>query len=209
MRVFRKIRAGEEITINYILDGVKTTSERRKRLKYSFNFVCFCQACNITAEEEEEEKRLCEKFHEAEVELGPHCEPEDFDPSQPLTTLIVNMRQEIGCIRVMYKIAKDIGVLGKTALLDGIVERGYTLSVGGYVFANALSQRSEMDHFQKANADFWKVGVKVATLVYGQDHPVTVSWKVILPFSTKYKSQTIYKRHHTTLAPQVRGALQL
>ena len=170
VRVIKNIKEGEEITINYILAVVKATSERKLILKESFNFDCTCRACNISEQEKKDEKILCEKFHGAEAEMRV------LKMSQEVCGGLTSgeiLRKEVDCIKSMYKTAKVIGVLGKTALLD-LIGEGFSMAIEGCMEAGM----SEMiDSFKKDAEAFSKVGVKLAAMVYGEEYPVTLSWK--------------------------------
>merc|ERR1719234_3024648 len=50
IRALRKIKEGEEITVNYISALLGPRDERRKILKDKYNFDCNCEACDHLAE---------------------------------------------------------------------------------------------------------------------------------------------------------------
>ena len=65
MRVLRKIKEGEEITLAYTWKWAR--EERRAELENYFNFNCRCEACDISEEEILEEKEITEKFEDEQV----------------------------------------------------------------------------------------------------------------------------------------------
>ena len=92
VRVLRKIKEGEEITLGYTSQWAR--EERRAELENYFNFNCRCEACDISEEEILEEKEITEKFKDEEMTRN--CLLTSGLKYQKLFSMMVTHAQENG-----------------------------------------------------------------------------------------------------------------
>jgi hypothetical protein len=164
-RAVREIGRGEEITLGYRQMWTLTREERRRSLKENFNFDCCCEACDITEEEAEREARDCEQFKALNKER------------QAITgSSTAELQQEMNCLKSMYILANDMGIIKKSLILRFIIEECFDVLCQCLIYTEDIPT-DKIANFSEDAKYFSSLGFQISTMLYGKDHTVTCGWK--------------------------------
>ena len=183
LRALRKIKQGEEITICYIDEdkSVWSREERRAEMKTFYNFDCKCVGCDMTGEQIQQEKEKIEAFKEQVVKretVQVMKSMADDDHEERLQWI----REELDCVKQMYKLAKTIKPMNRGWMLDHIVEQGFILACSGaeeeFKLGGLLDSREDEKKAWTGEAKkFAIVGLGIATTLFGGDNLRTQLWE--------------------------------
>ena len=179
VRTLRKIKQGEEITVSYITIGrgqLFGREERRSLIKDTYHFDCKCKTCDLADEEVEQEmKRLDEYMEEMQKKKRFH------DSAKTATYVRTGqaLRQsELGCLKKLYRIAKEIKTFNRRFILRDIVEEAFDVSVQGALSAaTSLNMGSAKMAWMKDAKNFADIGLEIAKTLNGPDHSETKAWR--------------------------------
>ena len=92
------------------------------------------------------------------------------------------IREELDCVKQMYKLAKTIKPMNRGWMLDHIVEQGFILACSGaeeeFKLGGLLDSREDEKKAWTGEATkFAIVGLKIATTLYGEDNLRTQLWE--------------------------------
>ena len=175
IRALRKIREGEEITVSYL--DLMCRAERRAKLKADFNFFCNCTACDETEEQAEEEAQDIEKYKNEQNEID---EINDLLCSGvgDYTFKHCLLKRMMQGLKKMYRLARKLEtIVPGDQLLDEVLEDAYQVSCKGAFVANRFAMRSDEKGWRKDAVMFAKIGLEIATTLYGEEHSETRDWK--------------------------------
>ena len=200
LRAIRNIHEDEEITVTYLGTEMMTREERRQSLLENYSFWCCCVACDISEEDAEIQREKCEKFRELEQEKKTMKEEakkqnENFEKSRSilrekeqgkqtkafLESLCKNTRNEIACLKELYKLAKQMKLIRIITINKYIVAEGFDASCQG--FCNLLNPsclnilNEERNQFLKDANMFADVGLQLSILVNGKEHSTSLEWQ--------------------------------
>ena len=174
VRALRNIKEGEEITICYT-DSDKSLwsrEERRAELKHVYNFDCNCEGCTMRDEQIQEENENIAAFREQVAKRESVEEKRKWADEDNQELRLNLIREEIDCVKQMYKLAKTIKPMNRGWILDNIVVRGFNLSCSG-----ALGEEAKK---------FADVGLQIAKTLFGKDNLWTQLWKKRAADPTSY-----------------------
>jgi len=180
IRSISNIEDGEEITISYGGLEVEDTRVRRENLS-RYHFHCNCPACNLSKENLEEEKKICQNFRELEEKSNFLRKEQNF--IQTITNVFnyLKTRNEVDCYKQMYQIAKKLKTLKIKSILNNIVEIGFDASCQGYYNMNkvaALTNLPDKGKFLIDSQNFASVGLKLSLLIHGKENKETMDWEM-------------------------------
>lgn len=183
LRALRKIRQGEEITICYIDENrsVWSREERRAEMKTFYNFDCNCEGCDMTEEQVQQERETIEAFKErvAQRETVQVMKSMADDDHQERLEWI---REELNCVKEMYKLAKTIKPMKRRWVLDNIVDQGFFLACSAaeeeFKLGGLEDSRDDQKKVWKGEAKkFASVGLQIAKTLFGEDNLRTHAWE--------------------------------
>jgi hypothetical protein len=165
IRAMRKIRPGEEITVNYKEDNwVATREERQSHLKKEYNFDCNCKACDATEAEMKKQASLCNEYNKKKNEK------EEFRQNGL-------MDKEAECLKQMYGLAKVIKTVSRRNVLMSIVQEAFYLHIKGFMFEGHSRNREEAaSAWMKYAKKFATIGLGIATTLFGENNSLTQQW---------------------------------
>ena len=154
IRALRKIKEGEEITVNYISALVEPRDKRRRILKDKYNFDCNCEACDLT---------------EAQIQ----CEIENIKAYNDQKRKQKEFKEkgllirELEFLKKMYRLAKEIKTFSLRVFLYDIVDRAYEVSCEGFENRDRARRREDWEKDAKQFAD---IGLKMSKTLNGENH---------------------------------------
>ena len=161
IRALRKIKEGEEITVNYNTTLVEPRDERRRILKDKYNFDCNCEACDLTEEQIQCEKENIQDYNN---------ERQKQREFKEMGMLI----RELECLKQMYRLAKEIKTISHRVVLYNIVGRAYKVSCEGVENRDQARRREDWEKDAKQFAD---IGLKISKTLNGDNHSQTKVWR--------------------------------
>ena len=183
LRALMKIKQGDEITICYA-DSDKSLwskAERRAELKSVYNFDCNCGGCDVAEEQTQQENENVAEFKEKAAQ-GERVQANKRMAEDNHELRLKLIREEIDCVKQMYRLSKTIKSMRRSWILDNIVERGFNLSCSGalgeFKLGGLLESRDDQKEAWKKEArNFTGVGVKIAKTLFGEDNLRTQLWE--------------------------------
>lgn len=161
IRALRKIKEGEEITVNYNTTLVEPRDERRRILKDKYNFDCNCEACDFTEEQIQCEIKNIKDYKDERQKQ------KEFKEKGLLI-------RELECLKRIYRLAKDIKTFSLRVFLYDIVDRAYKVSCEGFENRNRSRRREDWEKDAKQFAD---IGLKISKTLNGENHSQTKVWR--------------------------------
>jgi len=175
VRSIRKIEAGEEILLNYRGLGTLTREERRTYLEKYHHFECLCAACDVDEVQVENENRNCAHFRELELRR----KKAEASQTEKKFCLKKN-REEIDCLKQMYRLAREMKIFRVDTVLKNIVEEGFNAACQGF-YNSRFESNSRVEELRanllKEAHSFAEAGFQLATMVFGKEHSITrLTW---------------------------------
>jgi hypothetical protein len=166
IRAMRKIKQGEEITVNYQeVHCTATKEERQTLLKKAWNFDCHCKACDATEAEIKNNDSLCKLYNEE------NWRKDKFEQNGL-------MDKEAECVKQMYRLAKDMKTFSRKIVLQSIVQEAFNVTCQGAMSEQFSRNREEVKAaWMKDARTFATIGLRIATTLYGETHSTTLEWK--------------------------------
>ena len=170
VRAISKVKAGEEITINYkpFEISMKNFKTRQEYLLDGWEFNCMCNLCK---EEGDSDDKNYEKFaklqQEAEILSG--------DETNSWIYQLEKIKKEVSCYKEMYKLAKEKNV-SRLFIIDYILNPAFDAAVQGYLSSLAfVKDRTKNQEFKSYCDGFSRAGEQIAIDFLGQETPATIS----------------------------------
>ena len=177
-RAMRKIKEGEEITISY-LGGLLTRAERRAFLKTELDFDCNCVACDMTEEQANKEAQYIGKYKDEQKKIDDINNLLDSGAVNDVAFKHSFLKRKMECLKEMYRQARKLKtMIPRETLLDDVLRVAIRLSCDGAMVAKRLGMRSEETEWKKDLAMFAKIGLEVASTIYGEEYSETKDWRV-------------------------------
>ena len=181
MRAIIHIKEGEEITINYIGNGqwtyMQDLNARRVYLQIKYHFFCDCDTCNLSGEDVSNQVEKCKFFKNLK-------EQQEADYNAQIIHqegfMYNKARDEVDCLKEMYKIAQELKILGFQYIIKHILELGFDASCQGFYNLRQMSSvvsRLARNQFLKDANCFASVGFQLSTIVNGVEHSTSQEWK--------------------------------
>ena len=194
IRSVSKIKAGDEITINY---GLRHTSMKKIKIRQTFlsnwGFLCECDLCKEETNKCDDE--IYEKFENLKQEaynlLNLSNQPGGFQYE--------NTKKEIICYKEMYKLAK-VKNTSKTLIVKEILEDGFNAAVQGYIYSRMSFDNKHMQEFKHACVIFSNVGEQISVMVFGTKHNISKEWTKRRFNFEKWIEEKIYKKQFKTFS---------
>ena len=172
IRAVSKIKAGEEITINYNPPEIsmKRCKTRQELLFNGWEFDCICNLC--MSEGDSHDKKY-EKF----AKLQQEAEVLGSDETNSWFYQMEKIKKEVTCYKEMYILAKEKNV-SRGFILTKILEPGFTAATQGYLTSVDDVEGIVRNQEFKSDCDsFSRIGEKISKQLLGQEHHVTNGWK--------------------------------
>ena len=178
-----EILQGEEITICYT-DSDKalwSREERRADLKSVYNFDCNCKGCDMTELKIQQESENIAAFKEQVAEKERvETTKRVADNNHELQLNLI--REELDCVKQMYKLSKKIKSMNRGWILDNVVEQGFNVSCSGaqgeFDLAGLLDNRTDQKKVWTDDAKkFANVGLQIGKTLFGADNSRTQLWE--------------------------------
>ena len=169
IRTVTKIKAGEEITLNYqpLEFAMKNVKTRQKFLLDYWTFHCMCNLC---MEECDSDDKIYEKFTKLQKEVEILCGTK----SNSWVDQNEKIKKVVSCYKEMYKLAKEKKV-SRGFIFSAILNPGFTSATQGYLLS--LKARVPTQEFKSDCETFSRVGEKISTDLFGQEKPISIEWK--------------------------------
>jgi len=153
----------------------RDTSTRRDYLQKYHHFKCKCSACDIDEAQVEVENTNCARFRALE-EKRKNAEASQTERNFSLK----RNREEIDCLKQMYRLAREMKIFRVDTLLKNIVEEGFNAACQGFYNSRFEPHMDEVRaNLLRDARSFAEAGFQLATLVFGQDHSITrLSWQL-------------------------------
>jgi hypothetical protein len=166
IRAMRKIKQGEEITVNYQeVNWAATKEERQTLLKKAWNFDCHCKACDATEAEIKNNDSLCKLYNEE------NWRKDKFEQNGL-------MDKEAECVKQMYRLAKDMKTFSRKIVLQSIVQEAFNVTCQGAMSEQFSRNREEVKAaWMKDAKTFATIGLRIATTLFGEHQSTTQEWK--------------------------------
>ena len=145
-----------------------TRDERRHCLRETYHFHCNCIGCNLTEEElkiQNEKCAECKKIWAQRKEL------------KRMNKLMrsSDTSNEIDDLKAIYKLAKDLKIIGRRTILIHILEEGFDAACQGYL--TMILNGHKRDNFMKNIEGFASAGYEISKVVHGPEHSDTLAWQ--------------------------------
>ena len=175
IRAISKIKATEEITINYnpLEISMKNFKTRQDFLLDGWDFHCKCNLCLEELECSDDKKY--EKFAQLEQE----AKILKLDETNSWIYQLEKIRKEVSCYKEMYKLAKEKNV-SRGFIFAKILNPAFDAAVQGYLSSfGSIEKRVQNQEFKSDCDMFSKVGEKMSTQLFGQEvpHYIGNEWK--------------------------------
>ena len=171
LRALRKIKKGEEITLNYVT-GSKTREERQAALKENYNFDCHCEACDSSQAQIKNETKCLELYRE-EKEKQKKFQENAGMASRHLT-VEAQMHEEAECLKRMYRLAKEIKTFSRRLVLYEIIEEAVDVNCQGALSEQCIRNREEVKAAWIKDAKvFAAIGHTISATLFGDEHYTT------------------------------------
>jgi len=187
-RAIRKIKKGEEITVNYgsciIKDGVIKRDDRRRKLSENHCFLCSCDGCNLTSEELQLQNNLCDEF----IQLQAKTKEIKLEKAKTNSS---DTADELLCLKKLYKLAKELKIMRKNEILTFFLEEAFDAACQGYItMEGILREPLECENsgrfaslVEGKKKSFWKdivmcaeAGLKFSSIIYGIEFSKREEW---------------------------------
>jgi hypothetical protein len=172
IRAVSKIKAGEEITINYNPPEIsmKNFKTRQELIFNGWEFDCMCNLC--MGEGDSHDKKY-EKF----AKLQQEAELLGSDETNSWFYQMEKIKKEVACYKEMYILAKEKNV-SRGFILTKILEPGFTAATQGYLTSvDDIEGIVRNQEFKSECDSFSRAGEKISKQLLGQEHHVTIGWK--------------------------------
>jgi hypothetical protein len=73
----------------------------------------------------------------------------------------------------MYKLAKDMKIVTRLSIIEEILHNGYAVSVSGFRESKCVKRKA---NFSNDIQIFYNVGLKLATILFGETYSETQVW---------------------------------
>ena len=172
VRAISKVKAGEEITINYKPTEIsmKNFKTRQEYLLDGWEFNCMCNLCK---EEGDSDDKNYEKFaklqQEAEILSG--------DETNSWIYQLEKIKKEVSCYKEMYNLAKEKKV-SREFIINYILNPAFGAATQGYLSSfGSVTGRVQNQEFKSDCDSFSRAGEQLSTDVLGREHPISIEWK--------------------------------
>lgn len=165
IRAVNKIKAGEEITINYSWKQVsmKNLKARQEFLLSNWGFKCCCDICQD--EETTTDNENYEHFERLKLQTEKLRKVSNTPGSFRLTLI----KKEVVCHKEMLKLAKEKRT-SKAFIVNEILDSGFNAAVQGYLDAQVSFNYVAAEEFEKECELFSNLGEKMSKVVFGNTY---------------------------------------
>lgn len=160
IKAVSKIKAGEEITINYddMELSMKSFKSRQDYLFLNWGFHCQCDMCH--EEKLDNQDEIYKKFQRLKQDAN-----KLLSENKNLESLeLEKICKEIFCYKEMYKLAKEKRA-PRSFIVYEILDNGFNAAVQGYLCAQSFCDLQKMTQFKNDCDNFSKVGEQVSKCV--------------------------------------------
>ena len=84
------------------------------------------------------------------------------------------------CLKEMYKLAKDMKIVTRLSIIKEIIHNGYAVSVSGVRESKCIKRKANFSHKIQI---FSNLGLKLATILFGESYSETHEWNKRKMFS--------------------------
>ena len=172
LRAIRKIRKCDEITLKYFCPDPEqanmTRDERRYYLGEIYHFHCNCIGCDLTEEELKIQNERCAEYRKTWAH---------YKAIKKVNQLMwsTDTSNEIDDLKAIYKLAKDLKIIGLREILLRILEEGFDASC--YRCIMMIMNGHKRDDFMKNIECFASAGYEISKVVHGPEHSDTLAWQ--------------------------------
>ena len=168
IRAISKIKAGEEITINYnpLEISMKNFKTRQDFLLDGWDFHCKCNLCLEELDCNDDKKyEKYEKF----AQLDQEAKILKLDETKSWIYQLEKIKKEVSCYKEMYKLAKEKNV-SRGFIFAKILNPAFDAAVQGYLSSfGSIEGRVQNLEFKSDCEKLSKVGEKMSTQLFGQE----------------------------------------
>ena len=172
VRAISKVKAGEEITINYIPHKIsmKNFKTRQEILLNGWEFNCMCKLCMEEGNSNDEKyEKFAKLQQEAEILSG--------DETNSWIYQLEKIKKEVSCYKEMYKLAKEKNV-SREYIINYILNPAVDAATQGYLSSfGSVTGRVQNQEFRSDCDSFSRAGEQISIDVLGREHPISIEWK--------------------------------
>ena len=171
VRAIKNIKEGEEICLNYqASSSYLTRAERQKNILELFHFSCHCVACDLPEQERNQLDIKCVRYKELVNKVNMYQMGFEETAGEAFELLCDKV---LICLKEMYKLAKDMKIVTRLSIIEEILHNGYAVSVSGVRESKCVKRKANFSNDIKT---FYNVGLKLATILFGETYSETQVW---------------------------------